>query len=133
MGKLYYCDTDSIISTHQYQWSSNLGGMKLEKVARNGHFVAPKLYRFGDTDDEFLKAKGFGGFGKKVDAKTWGEIVAGQPFVSGRMVKLKSWSKEGSTPNVKKVSKQRRTGYLKRFVFPDGTTRPWHIVDGQLT
>lgn len=133
-GMLYYCDTDSIISTHQYAWSFELGGMKLEKTARSGHFVAPKLYRFGDSEsEEFVKAKGFGGFGAKVDSKSWRSIVKGLPFKAGRMAKLKTWAGKADTPRVHRTKKQRRTGYRKRFVYPDGSTRPWNIVDGQLT
>jgi hypothetical protein len=133
-GRLYYCDTDSIISEHHFPWSNELGGMKLEKTARSGYFAAPKLYRFGDTNsDEMLKAKGFGGFGAKMDGAKWRDVVSGGIFSTGRMQKLKGWSKEGGSPHVFQLDKRRRAVYDKRYVFPDGTTRPWHIEGGKLT
>lgn len=134
-AKLYYCDTDSIISTHAFAWGSDLGQIKLEKVARSGHFAAPKLYRFGDTEnDEYLKAKGFaGGFGRKLTSKDWRGIVEGVKMGSDRMAKLKTWARSGAGPRVGQAIKKRSSQYDKRYVYDNGETRAWIIKDGALT
>ena len=133
-AKLYYCDTDSIVSTHAFQWSADLGKIKLEKVARSGHFAAPKLYRFGDDETEFRKAKGFGkGFGEKSNRSDWQRIIDGSTVDTHRLAKLKSWARTGNGPRVSKVEKHRTSQYDKRRVLDSGDTAPWIVKDGQLT
>lgn len=63
-GKIYYCDTDSIITDKEIQSfkeqdSSQLGTFKLEYVFKHAEFVCPKVYR-GRTEDgkSIYKVKG---------------------------------------------------------------------------
>jgi hypothetical protein len=133
-AKLFYCDTDSIVSTHQFKWGNELGQIKLEKTARKGHFAAPKLYRFGDTESsEYLKAKGFsGGFGAKLNHNDWERIIDGAEMRSQRMGKLKTWARSGSVPSVHTAIKKRTGQYDKRAILPTGETRPWIVINGEL-
>ncbi len=60
-GKLYYCDTDSIITDKQITdfGSSELGGFKLEDELIEAEFVSPKVYRFINKDGKVsYKVKG---------------------------------------------------------------------------
>jgi hypothetical protein len=50
----YYCDTDSLISKHDYPVSSRLGGLKLVGSIKQGIIVRPKMYMF----DHRCKCKG---------------------------------------------------------------------------
>lgn len=55
-GQLIYCDTDSIYcSSHQFETSSELGGLKLEKEAKIMRVLQPKCYCL---DDDYFIAKG---------------------------------------------------------------------------
>lgn len=55
-GKLYYCDTDSVIASQTHILTTDaLGGMKFETHIPSGEFAAPKVYRINDQ----VKAKGF--------------------------------------------------------------------------
>jgi hypothetical protein len=134
--KLYYCDTDSIVSTHEYKWSEQLGGLKLEKTAHSGHFAAPKLYRFGDSEsDEFRKQKGFGrGFTSRKDTRAdWDDVVSGREYLVSRLSKLKTWARDSNGPQVLVAEKARKSKYDKRRVLASGETSPWIIKDGELT
>lgn len=135
-AKLYYCDTDSIVSSHEYKWSESLGGLKLEKSAHSGHFAAPKLYRFGDSEsDEFRKQKGFGrGFTSRKDTRAdWEDVVSGTEYIVSSLSKLKTWSRDNDGPHVIASEKKRKSKYDKRRVFDTGETAPWIIVNGELT
>jgi hypothetical protein len=60
-GKIYYCDTDSIITDKEIKsfGSSDLGGFKLENVLTEAEFVCPKVYRIINTKGEIIyKVKG---------------------------------------------------------------------------
>jgi len=59
--KIYYCDTDSFVSTQEFTngVGKELGQIKLEKIITKGEFLAPKLYRFYDSDEvPTMKMKG---------------------------------------------------------------------------
>lgn len=60
-SKIYYCDTDSIITDYEFKTGKQLGQLKLEhKIIKNsGYFAAPKLYTFiNDKNERIIKAKG---------------------------------------------------------------------------
>ena len=63
-GKIYYCDTDSIITdkeinTFKEQDASQLGTFKLEYVFKHAEFVCPKVYRGKTIDGKSIyKVKG---------------------------------------------------------------------------
>lgn len=60
LDKLYYTDTDSLITTKKMPVSSRLGDLKLEHTLKKGIFLQPKLYSCINNKDEYiLRAKGF--------------------------------------------------------------------------
>jgi hypothetical protein len=59
LGRVYYCDTDSIITDMDLSTSSLLGGLKLEHRIKEAVFLQPKAYAFiDDNGKEFIKVKG---------------------------------------------------------------------------
>lgn len=59
-GKLYYCDTDSLITDVELLTGVELGEIKLEDKIKRGIFLAPKLYAYESEDGSYeVKAKGF--------------------------------------------------------------------------
>jgi len=58
--KVYYCDTDSIVTTEKLPTSTNLGELKLEYIIKRGIFLTQKLYAFIDHKGKFhYRAKGY--------------------------------------------------------------------------
>lgn len=56
---LYYCDTDSIITTKKLSTSNKLGELKLEDKIDEGIFPLSKIYGYGNAKKEIVKIKGF--------------------------------------------------------------------------
>jgi len=57
--KIWYCDTDSIITDQKINTSDKIGDMKIEHVIDEGYFLIPKLYAIKDVDGGWnKKAKG---------------------------------------------------------------------------
>ena len=60
LDKIYYCDTDSIITDTVLPTSSRLGDIKLEDKISEFIALAPKLYSYKNTSGDILiKSKGF--------------------------------------------------------------------------
>lgn len=63
-GKIFYCDTDSIVTDIRIDTDDRLGGLKLENTFKRGIFLAPKTYylELFDTiegNDKKIRIKGF--------------------------------------------------------------------------
>lgn len=57
-GKVYYVDTDSVMTDIKLSESENLGGLKLEINSDRGIIVKPKFYYLHSDTKEFIKCKG---------------------------------------------------------------------------
>lgn len=59
-GKVFYCDTDSIVCDVPLDESNRLGGLELEHKIKKGIFLLPKVYVFvNDKNETVIRAKGF--------------------------------------------------------------------------
>jgi len=59
-NKVWYCDTDSIITSENLNTSSELGGLKLQHRILRGYFIAPKFYGIMTNPEGFISVlKGF--------------------------------------------------------------------------
>lgn len=132
--RIYYCDTDSIITDAPIESSTALGDLKLECQVKSARFVAPKMYYIERLDNtEFVKAKGFsGGFGAKgLTRAEFDALVSHTAKVKvNRMRKLREGIRSGERfPAMKRSQKGLRDGILdeKRIHLPDGNTRPIEI------
>lgn len=69
--KVYYCDTDSIMTNKKLPVSSKLGDLKLECKIKNGIIVKPKFYYIenNDTGKNLIKAKGMSNLKELIDFK----------------------------------------------------------------
>lgn len=58
-NKIYYCDTDSIITDKLLPTSDNIGDLKLESEVYGGYFALPKMYSFRNKKKEsIIRCKG---------------------------------------------------------------------------
>jgi len=137
----YYCDTDGFATTEELDTSSKLGDIKLEKYIEEGHFVQAKLYMLKGTDDKgnplggldpdtgkhegLIKAKGF----SKLSYKQFSTLLEGGSIEFERMSRLKDLYRRGETQPEEIVVRKKINPHTipKRFVYPDGHTRPWTI------
>jgi hypothetical protein len=71
-GRVYYCDTDSLITDIQQDESRELGELKLEAIIDRMQIILPKLYRIHlEQGDDIIKAKGF----RKVNKAEFENII----------------------------------------------------------
>lgn len=134
--RIYYCDTDSIITDAPISDSPALGDLKTVCQIRRGLFVAPKMYFLEQADGErFIKAKGFsGGFGAKgLSEAEFMSIVKHKSKVTiRRMRKMREGMRSGERfPAMKVGDKGLRSGILdtKRIHMPDGNTQPIRVME----
>lgn len=144
-GTFDYCDTDGFNTQDKLTDGNELGDIKLEKVTdphQEGQemmFLAPKVYKIrGKTPDgkplEVYKAKGMSlGKTKEEQRRRFEALARGESITVTRMTRLKELygTKKQTTPEETNIQKQLRLleGTEKRFTYPDGSTRPWHISE----
>lgn len=132
----HYCDTDGFSTCGIYSTGKELGDLKLEREMKNDdhpwEFVAPKVYRMGDK----VKAKGFSlGWDEKKPAKKaraiklFEDLIDNREIEVERMVRIRENFGKGRIMPTEAVIKKGLRGKMipKRFTYPDGSTRPWHV------
>jgi len=129
-SRVFYCDTDGFITTDRYQTSKDLGGLKLEKTLRRGHFVAPKVYDLETEDgNHVVRAKGF----HRPTYEMFVRIAAGETIEREMMGRIRGNARlRGSLePNERTMPKRLRfdKGNDKRYYYPDGTSRALTIEE----
>lgn len=151
-GNIYYLDTDSIVCDVELPSSKELGFLKREYECAHlrGEFVRPKVYRLWCACRDKGKCKWYqqtlkqktrrrrhsvtmrgqkivckGVPGEVLDRESFARFLMGKPVFFRRFSKLRTLAKEGlRNPHMVKTHKCMVTGYDKRVVMPDGTTRP---------
>ena len=92
-----YCDTDSVITTHDIPTSDKLGDMKLEMFINKGWIVKPKMYAVeNDTGEQFIKVKGLG---KRLDMPGFIELMTDRKSTVLKFAKFKESLRRGLIPN----------------------------------
>lgn len=77
---LYYCDTDSIVTTSVLPTSKHLGGLKLEKQLTRAVFLQPKSYYIEDIEGKSTqKAKGIPNKYLRLKYEDWSDALTGIP------------------------------------------------------
>jgi len=143
-NEIHYCDTDGFSTTEEYPTNNTLGGLKLEKTFSSAIFLVPKLYRWqpSDGNDAVVKAKGFSlSRDKGAASAQFDRLVVGGEIEVERMVRIReNFRNRVYRPQDKKFRKGlRHIEFLqgiynldaipKRFMYPDGHTRPWHMEE----
>lgn len=130
---------------------NELGNVKLEKVLRRGAYLAAKVYlqdgvnekgkellhnpekpcaRCGKLHKEEvpgIKAKGF----SKMSIAKFERLRDGEEIEYVRMARIKEQIRQGkSKPREDVIRKRLRLDTVsKRYFYPDGSSRPWHIKE----
>lgn len=129
---VYYCDTDSIVTTTKLETSSKLGELKLEGETHEACFLLPKTYIFGNE----IKMKGFPKeFAQSLNFQDFtlameGDLRMMKTTLKGKLARIKSTKNNGNT--ILKVlntsERQLKATYDKRILFKDNNgawnTRP---------
>lgn len=148
-GKIYYCDTDSIVTDVRdgIETSTELGGLKDEYPKQSGRlfgrFLGPKLYLLTDDETNFERIAAKGIQMRKAGHKEDPAAVAREnrqkfdDFAAGKQIMMKRLEKVGSLaranfsrgPRMQDVPRTFREDTLtKRIMNPDGTSKPF-VVD----
>lgn len=127
-GRIFYCDTDSVITTNDLGDSRELGGFKYEgEIEESAEFLAPKLYRI----DNKVKAKGFSGLTRDgFERLKEGGSHSVQRFARAKELINKGWIDPVESTISKRIYLGSDfAGMTKRFQFDDGSSRPWTVEE----
>lgn len=137
----HYADTDGFSTTEELDLSSELGGLKLEKIVYEGRFAGPKFYQMRALIDGMMvmlsRGKGF----SRLNAARWNRLLEGQAIDYERMSRLKeNFRAHRSKPTKINYPKSAIIKYPfdvdfnpnkhtipKRYFYPDGYSRPWTV------
>lgn len=134
---VHYFDTDGFSTNDKLFTEDRLGGLKLEKRIRRGRFVAPKIYclegeeltkdGWKELGDKGVRAKGF----SRMTVAKFEELLEGKTVRYERMRRIRELARSGGfKPTEDIIEKQlRHTTIPKRFHYPDGESRPWHVKE----
>jgi hypothetical protein len=148
-GRVYYTDTDSIVTSSRLPSSTKLGELKDEYPTAagrlRGQFFGPKVYLI-DTEEgdiSLVKSKGVRPYqiaGKQLPGESKQEynkrvadvvlrMAAGEQVIEERLEKIGQLARAGfgRGPRVNKVPRSMKQGDSKRRLHKDGTTTPWHL------
>lgn len=122
----------------------DLGGMKLEKIVYRGHFAGSKGYMLEGVDDKgkplsVVKFKGM----SRMTATRYMELVEGKAIDMERMARIRERLSKGHISPADAIIRKRfnfvspwSRGFdaqkhvvPKRFPYPDGQTRAWHVTE----
>lgn len=126
----YYCDTDGFACPRKdtFETTDKLGGLKLEKVIRSGHFESPKLYTLEFEDgSRMVKSKGF----SRLTYAEFCQLLEHKEVRIERFQRIKEGLRHGHTgPQEFKVPKKLLNQVRpKRFFDRNGVSRPWHVSE----
>ncbi len=125
-GRLYYCDTDSVITNVSMDSTTDLGGLKDELPEHSGNiwgrFVGPKVYMLKDGPFEICKAKGI----EKPTFEKIQTLLEGGTIYQDRLEKVGSLAQAGFMrgPRMYRVPRTIRPNLGKRLFLEDGSTVP---------
>lgn len=140
--QIYYCDTDSIVTTAKLPSPGTLGELKLEGSARRACFLLPKTYFFDSPEMEkkkdHIKMKGFPKeFAQSLNFQDFTEAMEGdlrsmKTVLPGKLARIKS--AKNNNKSVLKVlnssPREVKARYDKRIIFKEENswnTRPIEI------
>lgn len=130
-GKLYYCDTDSIITDVELPTGTKLGELKNEYPDHGGRlrgeFLGPKLYILKASEKTYVKAKGLETNLKNED--TLRKLANGWTIFQERLEKVGTLARTGFSrgPKMRIVPRTLANEDAKRKIFTDGSTAPLSV------
>lgn len=143
-GRVYYCDTDSVICDAPLEhWPDKLGKLKHEAFIKRGRFIGAKFYAYEKENDDGtlatkVKAKGFSrkvSEGGDREALTFADFTAlseGKSMRIERMLRIKELlrrEKGEYTPAVIRFDKRLQNPRPKRKPDGAGGSRAWTVQE----
>jgi len=130
-GRVWYCDTDSMLTNVKIATSTELGAWKDEFPEHSGQirgrFIGPKLYvlTVPGSGWEYVKAKGF----EQRSVELLERLSRGETIVQKRLEKVGTMARNGfaTGPKMRAVPRSLHLATGKREKLGDGTTRPWRL------
>lgn len=129
---VYYCDTDSVITSSELPESPELGGLKKEADIDNFIAVSPKVYAYTENGKEHIKAKGissknlkYQNFKDAIEKKDLSAFIS--EFERLTTFKEKNIRKFSNYSDKIKVKKMLRSFYDKRIITSSYDTKPLHV------
>lgn len=123
--KIYYCDTDSIVTSAILPTSKEIGELKLEAQAHEACFLLPKTYSFGSTTKmkgfpkEFAQSKNFTDFKEAME----GDLKMMKAVIPGKLARIKSTKRHGTILKVLNSSpRQLNAKYDKRILIKENNS-----------
>lgn len=128
LDRIYYADTDSIITDYTMDVSDKLGEVKNEGYIKEFVALAPKLYAYIDSDGRsIVKSKGFNSsklsfnmLKAALESKNYSHINTQK---DGLTTFLRAVNKDSYTESYK-LTRSFKTEYTKRIVNKDYSTEP---------
>lgn len=124
-NEIYYCDTDSIVTTAKLPISTKIGDLKLEGTANLACFLLPKTYIFDGRakmkgfPKEFAQSKNFTDFKEAME----GDLKLMKTVIPGKLARIKSTKKHGSVLKVLNNStRQLKATYDKRLIYSENNS-----------
>ena len=137
---VYYCDTDSIITEHQFADSPLLGELKNEYPGETFHarFLGPKLYLLDNDSRVVVRAKGLTKGKRKGESEQAASrrmladvlsYASGETLTFERLEKIGTLARDNFRrgPQMRVTPKSNRNTSHKRVLLDDGTTRPLEV------
>lgn len=127
-GEVFYCDTDSVITTATLPSSGALGALKDEYPGKEltGTFVQPKVYML--ESEAFKEPKvTMKGFPRKLRTKeNLIKLQAGETLSYPNLERVRTLARVGfhRGPQMRDVKKSFKSSYDKRILHEDGSTSP---------
>jgi hypothetical protein len=125
-NRLFYSDTDSVITTAELPSSDALGALKLEQTITSGTFLAPKMYMVDDKP----RVKGF----PRLSPEWFRRIASGEGLEVRRMARLWEMVNSKAGPMIAPSDRvyQKHVRLLarpKRASAGESDTRPWTVKE----
>ncbi len=130
-GRVYYADTDSIITDVVIPTSTELGAFKDELPEYGGkltgEFLAPKLYALTAPGFEKVKAKGIENRLKTLE--NFHKLARGETLTMSRLEKVGTLAQAGFSrgPKMREVPRRFLAEDAKRTMHEDGTSSPLYL------
>lgn len=122
-GKIYYCDTDSLITETKCKTGDELGQLKLEAIIDKMQLILPKLYKVHlELGEEVIKAKGF----RKINKAAYDHLIMDGKIDMRHFRKFREMVRKNEGPKTELRFKRLRSVYDKREIVGNDT-RPIRI------
>lgn len=129
-GRVYYCDTDSVICSGELPTGAELGDLEDQGTITDARFYAPKLYRYTIDGETIVRAKGLPG----LTAAGLDRLMAGGEHRFGRHRSFREGARIGDLgfAHLEVARRWLCDTRPKRRPVARGVTVPWTVRGGRI-